>query len=207
MRLFEEVVASLFLLSERKPRATFGYNNPVRSRLLNEAENRAWSERASVLCYALCFCGLCFALLIGLPSCSQKRVEETVTVDAARSSSAVNANAQPVAIAPQLPARDADVELAGDRVAEAITHLKRRQNAAALGALAQSRIAINRALRNESRDEEGREALRSTLKGIENAERTIQRGALGEAATQLVAINKKVDAIGTSPAVNANNQP
>ena len=160
-----------------------------------------------VLCHALCFCGLCFALLTGLPSCSQKRVEETVTVDAGRSSSAVNANALPIAIAPQLPARDPDVELAGDRVAEAITHLKRRQNAAALGALAQSRIAIMRALRNESRDEEGREALRSTLKGIETAERTIQRGALGEAATQLVAINKKVDAIGTRPIVNANNQP
>ena len=119
----------------------------------------------------------------------------------------MTANAQAVAIVPQLPARDADLELAGDRVAEAITHLKKRQNAAALGALAQSRIAINRALRNESRDEEGREALRSTLKGIEAAERNIQRGALGEAATQLVALNKKVDAIGTHTAMNANTQP
>lgn len=169
----------------------------------------ACRERAVVIkvpwC-APCFRVLCFALLACLPSCSPKRVEETVSVDAGRTSS-VAANAQPVAVAPQLPARDPDLELAGDRVAEAITRLKRRQTAAALGALAQSRAAINRALRNESRDEEGREALGATLKGIENAERNIQRGALGEAATQLIALNKKVDAIGTRPAVTANAQP
>ena len=149
---------------------------------------------------------LCFALLACLPSCTQKRVEETVSVDAGRPSS-VAANAQAVAVAPQLPARDPDVELAGDRLAEAITRLKRRQTAAALSALAQARAAVNRALRNDARDEEGREALRATLKGIENAERSIQRGALGEAATQLVALNKKVDAVGARTAVNANIQP
>ncbi len=184
--------------------------NPVRSFFIDQTENQTCRARAVVVVItpwcALCFRVLCFALLACLPSCSQKRVEETVSVDAGRSSS-VAANAQAVNVAPQLPARDPDVELAGDHVAEAITRLKRRQTAAALGALAQSRAAINRALRNESRDEEGREALRATLKGIENAERSIQRGALVEAATQLVALNKKVDAIGTRPAVNANAQP
>lgn len=209
MRLFEEVVASLSHFKRPENREPpFGRKKTVRSDSVNQAESRTYSARAVASCVALCFLALCLALITGLPSCSQKRVEETVTVDAARSSAAAaKANAQPVAIAPQLPARDADLELAGDRVAEAITHLKKRQNAAALGALAQSRVAINRALRNESRDAEGLEALRATLKGIESAEHSIQRGALGEAATQLVALNKKVDAIGTRPAINANAQP
>ena len=97
--------------------------------------------------------------------------------------------------------------LAGDHVAEALTRLKRRQSAAALTALAQAESALGRALRAESRDEDEREAVRETLKGLETAERSIQRGALTEAATQLVALNRKVDAIGTRPKVNANIRP
>jgi hypothetical protein len=150
------------------------------------------------LCSVLALWCLCLMLITFQPSCSRKRVEETVTVDAGRSST-MAANAQPVAIATQLPAPDADVEQAGDRIAEAIMRLKKRQSAAALTALAQSRAAINRALHSDARDEEGREALRSTLKGIETAEHTIQRGALADAATQLVALNRKVDAIETHP--------
>jgi hypothetical protein len=151
-------------------------------------------ERAGFGCALALWC-LCLALITLEPSCSQKRVEETVTVDAGRSSS-LAVNAQPIAIAPQLPARDPDVEQAGDRIAEALMHLKKRQGAAALNALAQSKGAINRALRSDARDEEGREALRSTLKGIETAERTIQRGAFTDASTQLVALNRKLDSIG-----------
>lgn len=152
----------------------------------------------------LALCALCMASIICLPACSQKRVEEVVTVDAGRSSS-VAVNAEPIAIAPQLPARDADVEQAGDRIAEAIMHLKKRQSAAALTALGQSRAAINRALRSDARDDAGREALRSTLKGIETAERTIQHGSLADAATQLGAINRKVDAIGALPPISTGS--
>lgn len=159
-----------------------------------EAERPSGRE-SGALARALVFCCLCPALAASLLSCSQKRVEETVTVDASRSSS-VASNAQPLAIAPQLPARDADLEQAGDKIAEAIMRLKRRQSAAALMALAQSRAAINRALRTDGRDESGREALRSTLKGIETAERAIQRGALTDATQQLIALNRKVDSIG-----------
>lgn len=151
---------------------------------------KSWALARAPLPWCLCL-ALCAALL----SCSQKRVEETVTVDAGRSSS-VASNAQPVALAPQLPARDADLEQAGDKVAEAIMRLKKRQSAAALTALAQSKGAINRALRTDGRDEDGREALRSTLKGIESAERSIQRGALADATQQLIALNRKVDSIG-----------
>jgi hypothetical protein len=167
-------------------------------------------QRQGSACAAL-WCGLLMAsfglaLLAAQSSCSQRRVEETVTVDAGRLSSLV-ANAQPVAVDPQLPDRDADIEGAGDHVAEAITRLKRRQSAAALTALAQAESALNRALRTESRTEDEREAVRETLKGLDTTERNIQRGALTEAATQLVALNRKVDAIGTRPRVNANARP
>jgi len=177
----------------------------MRSEVANSIGKRRGSARA-VLWYALFVASFCFALLAAQSSCSQRRVEETVTVDAGRLSSLV-ANAQPVAVAPQLPNRDPDIEQAGDHIAEAITHLKRRQSAAALTALAKAESALGRALRAESRDENEREALRETLKGLEAAERSIQRGALTEAAPQLVALNRKVDAIGTRPVVNANVQP
>lgn len=149
-------------------------------------------------CRALGLWCLCFAFITSQPSCSQKRVEETVSVDATRSSSFAR-SAPPVAIAPQLPARDADVEQAGDRIAEAIMHLKKRQGPAGLSALAQAEAAIERALRSDARDEQERETLRSTLKGIETAERAIQRGALAEATAQLKALNRKVDSVGTRP--------
>jgi hypothetical protein len=198
MRLLEEVVASLFYLrGGLRHRVATPLGRAMKSGQVREAVGQMGTE-GRALSRALALCCLCPALALALLSCSQKRVEETVTVDAGRSSS-VASNAPPVALAPQLPARDADLEQAGDRVAEAIMHLKRRQNAAALGALAQSEAAINRALRSDGRDEDGREALRSILKGIETAERAIQHGALTDAAQQLVALNRKVDSIGARP--------
>jgi hypothetical protein len=166
----------------------------MKSGQVRETERRRRGDGSALVRALLLWC-LCPVLCAALLSCSQKRVEETVTVDASRSSS-VASNAQPVAIAPQLPARDADLEQAGDKMAEAVMRLKKRQSAAALTALAQSRAAINRALRTDGRDEDGREALRSTLKGMESAERAIQRGALADAAQQLIALNRKVDSIG-----------
>src|SRR5215208_6564997 len=70
------------------------------------------------------------ALLMTLSACSSHPVEEIVTTDASRSS-ALPPGAQAVAKEPDLPARDADIEAAGDRIAEAITYLgsKRREAA------------------------------------------------------------------------------
>ncbi|HEX8136864.1 MAG TPA: hypothetical protein VF544_04665 [Pyrinomonadaceae bacterium] len=178
--------------AERAGRHLFA--GEMKSGQVSEALKQTRGERRALCASPVPWC-LGLVLCASLLSCSQKRVEETVTVDASRSSS-VASNAQPLAIAPQLPARDADLEQAGDKVAEAIMRLKKRQSAAALTALAQSKGAINRALRTDGRDEDGREALRSTLKGIESAERAIQRGALADATQQLIALNRKVDSIG-----------
>src|ERR1051325_417808 len=195
MRLLEEVVASLSLFNGTGQATRPPGRDVMSSGLASNGFEKQTDRERTRLCCALALVCLCLALITLELSCSQKRVEETVTVDAGRSSS-LAVNAQPVAIEPQLPARDPDVEQAGDHIAGAVMHLKKRQGAAALNALAQSKAAINRALHNDERDEEGREALRSTLKGIEAAEHTIQRGALNDAATQLVALNRKVDAIG-----------
>ncbi len=95
-----------------------------------------------------------------------------------------------------LPARDADVETAGDSVAEAIVRLHKRQNAAALNALTRAESAINRALRREPpHSEQASNVLTATLKEIETARHAIQRGAQREALVELAAVNKKIDAL------------
>src|SRR3954465_12520605 len=66
-------------------------------------------------------------------------VVETVTT-AARTPAAVP-TPSPVYFTPQLPQRDAEVELAGDRIAEVEVYLRKRQSAAALAALTRARRA------------------------------------------------------------------
>lgn len=137
---------------------------------------------------------LLVALLITLTSCSsQRRFEEIVTTDASRSS-ALPPGAEAVAKEPQLPARDADIEAAGDRIAEAITHLNAKRREAALRALNQSETALNRALRAHARDNSISGSLRTTLKDLDAAERAVQRGSL-DATKQLATINKNLDGL------------
>ncbi|MBD0372342.1 MAG: hypothetical protein ICV60_15980 [Pyrinomonadaceae bacterium] len=133
-------------------------------------------------------------MLITLTSCAtQKPVEEVVTTDASRSS-ALPPGAEAVAKEPKLPARDADIEAAGDRIAEAITHLNAKRREAALRALNQSETALNRALRTHARDNSLSVSLRTTLKDLDAAERAVQRGSL-DATKQLATINKNLDGL------------
>jgi uncharacterized lipoprotein len=140
------------------------------------------------------------ALCLALAACSTTPpVEETVTVDASRLSALPT---QAVAVTPQLPARDPDIEAAGDRIAEAITSLSKRRspgaarpNAAALRALEQAEAALTRALRDKPHDEPVREALRSALRELNATERTIQRNAYSDAVRDLTALNKRLDTL------------
>lgn len=137
---------------------------------------------------------LAAALLFTLTSCSSKGpFEEIVTTDASRSS-ALPPGAEAVAREPKLPARDADIEVAGDRIAEAITHLNAKRREAALRALNQSETALNRALRAHARDNSISVSLRTTLKDLDAAERAVQRGSL-DATKQLATINKNLDGL------------
>jgi hypothetical protein len=104
-----------------------------------------------------------------------------------------------VAIAPRLPARDAEVEAAGDRVAEAITHVKHRRGAAALRALGQARAGAGGAMSSPARDERNRKTLAAAIAEIEAAEGAIQRGSWAEATAQLTAANKGLDSLHTPP--------
>lgn len=119
-----------------------------------------------------------------------------MTTDAGRAS-ALPAGAQPVAIEPNLPARDPDIEAAGDRIAEAITYLnthRKDRREVALRALNQAEATLTRSLRNGTQAESVRTALRTTLKDLDSAEHAVQRNA-PDAIKQMTAINKSLDTI------------
>lgn len=120
-------------------------------------------------------------------------VVETVTTPA-RPAAALP-TPSPAYFTTRLPRRDAEVELAGDRIAEVEVYLKKRQGAAALAALTRARRATARAL--EARHHEGAQAdaLLSTLKGLDSVQRAIERGAFDDAQRQLVALDRGLDGI------------
>jgi hypothetical protein len=100
-------------------------------------------------------------------------------------------------IEPNLPARDPDIEAAGDRIAEAITYLnthRKDRREVALRALNQAEATLSRALRNGTQAENVRTALRTTLKDLDSSEHAVQRNA-PDAIKQLTAINKNLDTI------------
>ncbi len=138
---------------------------------------------------------------LALSACAASPAEETITVDASRLS-APPAKVPTVAVTPQLPTRDEDIEAAGDHIAEAITSLSKRRNAtsarstaAAQRALEQAEAALTRALRDKPHDEPVREALRAALRELNAAERTIQRNAYADATRDLNTLNKKLDTL------------
>jgi len=157
------------------------------------------SRRTVVLCLiAATMCGGAFS------ACTSRPVEETVTTAASRSAQLPANAAQPVAVTPNLPARDADLETAGDRIAEAITRLgktRRGGHEAALRALGQAEAAMNRALRAKARGERASRALHAALRDVQSAERAVQRGGASDtiATRQLAALNKDLDDLAMQP--------
>ncbi|MFN2455883.1 MAG: hypothetical protein ABR577_16865 [Pyrinomonadaceae bacterium] len=150
-------------------------------------------------------CGISLLIcgLLMLSGCTSRPIEETVTTSASRSAAIAANSVQPVAVRPHLPVRDADLEAAGDRIAEAITHLDRRRRGgheAALRALGQAEAAMNRALRAKQRDERASRALHAAIRDIETAQRAVQHGASDTtAAKQLVALNNELDDLAMQP--------
>jgi hypothetical protein len=118
-------------------------------------------------------------------------VVETVTTGV-RAATAATAPA-PVYFAPQLPARDAELEQAGDRIAEAEVYLKKRQGAAALAAIGRARRAAARALESRQRAGARREVIAAALRELDTVEHAIERGAYEDARRQLVALDKSLD--------------
>ena len=144
--------------------------------------------RLAVALYALA-AAACALLVYAAAVRRSAPVVETVTTGAR----AVAPAPPSVIYTPQLPQRDAEVEQAGDRIAEVAVYLKKRQSANALAALTRARRATARALearqRRGSRDDE----LASALKGLDAVQRAIERGAFDDAHRQLVALDKSLD--------------
>jgi hypothetical protein len=142
--------------------------------------------------YALAAFSLCaLMLLLGLTSGWRTPVVETITTEEGEQPRPAPGPA--VQFTSQLPQRDADIEAAGDHLAAATVYLKNRQSAAALRAITQARTAAAHAI--DSRRQQGKQfdVLDETLRGIDSAERYIQRGALVEARAHLIAVNKRLD--------------
>ncbi|HVF55900.1 MAG TPA: hypothetical protein VM934_07095 [Pyrinomonadaceae bacterium] len=135
--------------------------------------------------------GLCALLLLaGLSPRWHKPVVETITTVGTRQT-----NAQPAAVhfTPQLPRRDVDVEAAGDHIAAAAMYLKSRQSAAALRAMTQARAATTHAIDRRRQQGKQFDVLQETLKEIDSAEHSVQRGALGDARVRLISLNGRLD--------------
>lgn len=179
-----------------------GAMKPCNKSSKTRVANAALLERVAVA--RTCFIALMISGGAMLSACASHPVEETVTTSASRSAQIPASGAPPIAIVPNLPARDADIEKAGDHIAEAITHLgksRRGGHEAALRALGQAEAAMNRALRAKARDERASHALHAALRDVQNAERTVQRGAASDtlAARQLAALNKDLDDLTMQP--------
>ena len=136
--------------------------------------------------------GICAILLLVIfaPDLRKPVIETATTKGTARASTMPGPAVQ---FTPQLPRRDADVEAAGDHIAAATAYLKNRQGAAALRAMTQARTAASRAIERRREQGERVDVLEEALKGLDSAERFVQRGALTDARTRLIALNKKLD--------------
>ena len=148
----------------------------------------SWGGRLAVALYTLA-AAACVLLVYAAAVRRSAPVVETVTTGAR----AVAPAPTPVIYAPQLPERDAEVEQAGDRIAEVEVYLKKRQSAAALAALTRARHATARALEVRQRRGSRGDELASALKGLDAVQRAIERGAFDDAHRQLVVLDKSLD--------------
>jgi predicted phage gp36 major capsid-like protein len=72
-------------------------------------------------------------------------------------------------------------------------YLKNRQSAAALRAMTQARTVTAHAIARRRQQGKRFDVLEETLRGIDSAERYVQRGALGDARAHLITLNQKLD--------------
>ena len=141
------------------------------------------------------FCALCWLLALAAISSHifSRRVEETVTLDPAQPvRTSVFA---PLITRQALVPSDADVETAGDRVAEAMVDLKQQQNGLALNALVKAQAATERAMKSKPRAVVVRDELEQTNQQIERVKQVIRRGKIEKATLELQDVNQKLEAV------------
>lgn len=126
-------------------------------------------------------------------SCSSRPVEETVTVTPARHSTV--SVERPKVSTSQLPVRDPDIEKAGDLIAEATLHLRKRESAAGLHALAQAEAEIKRALDKTAQTRTTHDELLPALGELDTVRAAIHRGMFDDAIRRLGDLNRKLDSL------------
>jgi len=151
----------------------------------------AWGGWLTTTLYALA-AAACVVIVYAMATHNNAPVVETVTTVAHPSPPAPTPYVNDTVT---LPPRDADVEQAGDRIAEAEVYLRKRQSAPALAALVRARHAAEHAREARQRKGTRDDELTAALKELDAAERAIQRGAFEDAHRQLVALNKNLDKI------------
>ncbi|MDQ3908368.1 MAG: hypothetical protein M3268_08475, partial [Acidobacteriota bacterium] len=107
-----------------------------------------------------------------------------------------NQPASPVVKDPNLPARDEDIEQAGDKIAEATVYLSHRQKAPALTAIAAARASARRAYdRRSQQHDPGTHRLLAAMRELEQAESSVERGTYSDARQKLITLNRQLDQI------------
>jgi hypothetical protein len=158
-----------------------------------------WARHPSRRFLAVCAaCLVAIALLVSTAVIMRRPAPAIVeTVTTGLDSEQPKPPPAPVVNAPQLPARDEDVERAGDKIAEATVYLSRRQKAAALHALTEARASARRAYerRAQQHDPETHKLL-AAMRELEQAESSVERGAFGDARQKLLALNRQLDQVG-----------
>lgn len=166
----------------------------MRGREERTATEARWSGRRLALCAALLSVAACAVVV--LYARRPGPVVETLTTGIEHSQSPA-VSPSPIYRNPQLPARDVDVEMAGDKIAEATVYLSRRQKSAALRALREAHSATRRAA--EARMRERREAARNSLllalRELEAVELAVERDSLPDARQRLITLNRRLDTI------------
>jgi hypothetical protein len=157
-----------------------------------------WARQTPHLLFGVCAACLVVGLIAAAAFILRRpapAVVETVTTGLDSGNTAKAAPA-PIVNTPQLPARDEDVERAGDKIAEATVYLSRRQKAGALHALAEARAAARRAYdRRAQQHDPSSHKLLAAIKELEQAEAAVERGASPDAKQKLLAINHQLDGI------------
>ena len=178
---------AIFLKRRARQRTGFTVNEIMRRAQYIEAFLRGRRTGVwGILLVALCALFVLWALSAHRAA---PAVVETVTTGARAPAPAQT----PVYFTPQLPVRDEEIELAGDRIAEVEVYLKKRQSAAALAALGRARRATAHALEARQRKGTHGDALLSALTELASVPRSLERGALADAHRQLVALDKSLD--------------
>lgn len=126
------------------------------------------------------------SLLLAFASCERRSVE-TVTVASQQRSSA--ADGKPLISTAQLPARDLNLEAAGDRIAEARIDLKRKNTAAALRAIAAAEEEVKKA----SVIKPGDTHLAAFIRRMQIAEQELRRRDLKAASSELRRLDQELN--------------